>query len=226
MASRVNYRYDAKVPQWRKSISDVLKPIEPAAKAAVKQVAILARDLSRENIAGAGFSGRWQKAMQFSMERTPKDTALAAASVFHKIPFAVVFEEGATIRGKPKIWLPIEGNVPIGIKTPRDYVKRVGPLVSVNRSGKPPLLFAKALPKPKSVLSPERQAKLAAVERIRGMKPPSAGKRQDRKPLFVGVDAATINKRFSIYNAIASATEHMGEFYLNAYSDLEKKNNG
>lgn len=225
MARSLHFRYETATPEWRRAIQQMIKPMEPAAKEAIKQTATLARDLARKNIASAGFSQRWQKAMQFSMEKSPPD-AVAAATVFHRIPFAVLFEEGGTIRGKPKLWLPIEANLPIGIKSPREYVKRFGPLVSVNRPGKPPLLFAKAPSKPKSALSPERRAKLAAVERSRGMKPPSAVVHQERKPLFVGVDSATIHKRFAIYNAIKAAVDHLGEFYMLALAKEDQKNDG
>jgi hypothetical protein len=61
-----------------------------------------------------------------------------AALIFHRIPFAGVFERGITISGRPLLWLPIEQNLPPGIHSPSQYGKK---LVSVNIAGKPPLLF-------------------------------------------------------------------------------------
>ena len=49
-----------------------------------------------------------------------------------------MFERGATISGRPLLWLPLERNLPPGIHSPRQYG---GKLVSVNVAGKPPLLF-------------------------------------------------------------------------------------
>lgn len=208
----VRLSYSTATPEWRRAIKSMIDPIEPAAKKAVQQVATLARDLARSNINSAGFTPRWQKAMQFEMEKSPPD-AVAAATVFHKIPFAVLFEEGGTIRGKPKLWLPIEANLPPGRWTPRKYVARFGPLVSVNHPGKPPMLFAKA-----------KSVKLdAAATRRLSLRGVSAS--QESKPLFVGVDSVTLRKRFDIYKSIKIAADKLGEFYLLAIAN-EKKDDG
>ena len=61
-----------------------------------------------------------------------------AALIFHHLPFISVFEYGATIAGRPLLWLPIEENLPQGVHSPRKYGHK---LVSVNIAGKPPLLF-------------------------------------------------------------------------------------
>ena len=67
----------------------------------------------------------------------------AAAHVYHRIPYAWVHEEGATIHGQPLLWLPLS-HAPDKIgrfrMTPRRYP---GPLQFVRRAGKPPLLVAK-----------------------------------------------------------------------------------
>jgi hypothetical protein len=73
------------------------------------------------------------------------DSMRPAGFIFDKIRYAGVFEEGAFIRGQPFLWLPLAG-VPLRRgrpMTPGQYARSVGPLVSVERPGKPSLLFAK-----------------------------------------------------------------------------------
>ena len=64
----------------------------------------------RADIAAAGFSRRWQNAFRVDVfPRGRKVSVDAAAWVFHKIPYAEVFEEGATIRGRPYLWIALPG---------------------------------------------------------------------------------------------------------------------
>ena len=117
-----------------------------------------------------------------------------AAFIFHKIRYAGVFEEGAVIRGQPLLWLPL-GNVPVRRgrpMTPSQYVRSVGPLVSVQRAGSPPLLFAKY-----------------RAKRSRRRAADSLG----RKPLYVGISTATIAKRFDIKGAAEQAAAQLPALY-------------
>ena len=118
-------------------IEEVESRMDAAEAGAVQDVADLAVQQGRANIASAGFPARWQAALQ-SKFYANKDTGNPAALIFDTIPFAGVFERGATIAGRPLLWLPLERNLPAGIKSPRQYG---GKLVSVNVAGKPPLLF-------------------------------------------------------------------------------------
>ena len=117
-----------------------------------------------------------------------------AAFIFHKIRYAGVFEEGAVIRGQPLLWLPL-GNVPIRRgrpMTPSQYVRSVGPLVSVQRPGSPPLLFAKYRAK---------RSRRRAAESL------------SRKPLYIGISSATIAKRFDIKGAAQQAAAQLPTLY-------------
>lgn len=118
-------------------LEEIARQIEEAKTGAVQEAADLAVTEGRANIAGAGFSGRWQAGLQ-SKFFANKGTGNPAALIFHRIGFASVFERGARIGGRPLLWLPIEQNLPAGIHSPRKYR---GDLVSVNVAGKPPLLF-------------------------------------------------------------------------------------
>jgi hypothetical protein len=120
-------KIDADLKEFRNKIND-------AKYGAVKDAADLAVDQGRENIAGAGFSARWQSGLNFRLVGKRNPTAL----IFHKIGFAIAFEKGMTIQGDTLLWLPIEQNLPAGIRSPKQYGHK---LVSVNVAGRPPMLF-------------------------------------------------------------------------------------
>jgi hypothetical protein len=119
-----------------KMIEEIESEISKAAAGAVNDAAKEAVKEGRANIAGAGFSERWQRG--FTYRFYPNKGEDPAALVYHKIGLASVFERGITIAGRPLLWLPIEKNLPAGVHSPRQYGKK---LVSVNIAGKPPLLF-------------------------------------------------------------------------------------
>jgi hypothetical protein len=111
--------------------------------------------------------------------------------VRHRLPYIAVFENGATIRGKPFLWLPLPG-VPkkIGGKrtNPRLFARSIGPLNYVARAGKSPLLVGPA----KGVRGP--RVGLASLRR-------GAAEGGVRVPIFVGVRQVKLRKRIHV-NAI------------------------
>jgi hypothetical protein len=117
-------------------IAQIQSQVADAEAGAVQDAAKLAVTLGRANIAAAGFPAQWQKAL--TSKFFPNKGGDPAALIFDTSRFAGVFERGARISGRPLLWLPLEGNLPTGIHTPRAYRGR---LVSVNVAGKPPLLF-------------------------------------------------------------------------------------
>lgn len=76
------------------------------------------------------FGQRWLEG--FRVEPTFLTGLLTARLlIYHTIPYASVFEYGATIQGKPLLWIPLSYT---GIKMrARDYARRIGPLVRVTR---------------------------------------------------------------------------------------------
>ena len=150
-----------------------------AATAAIRDAGDIAKRGGRSSIAAAGFSRKWQNALRVNIYPPQGESIRPAAFVFHKIRYAGIFEEGAAIAGKPLLWLPLS-NVPLRRgrpMLPSEYARSVGPLVSVERPGRPPLLFPKHQPK--------RRRRRAAE---------SLG----RKPLYVGLSAVEIAKRFNV----------------------------
>lgn len=126
----------------------------------------------------------------------------AAAWAYHKIPWADVFESGATIAGKPLLWIPLR-NAPSyfggGKITPKKLEKKNVRLFPIKRSGKPPLLATK-------VFVTRGQAKktvfkISAKKILSGRTTPI--KNADKMvritvPLFFGIAAVTIRKKFHL----------------------------
>jgi hypothetical protein len=192
-----------------KAIRDIERPVAQAATAAVKDAADEAVSKGRTELATAGFSTRSQK--QFTSKLYPKGGKVSlkpAARVYHRIGYFSVFEKGATILGKPKLWIPLD-SVPMGgggrRLTAKQYVQRVGPLHSVNIPGKPPLLFGKA----------GRSTILSATQKITRLRKGAVGRGifGASVPLFVGVDRVKIRKRFGLYAIIDRAADRLAEFY-------------
>jgi hypothetical protein len=123
---------------------ELQRPIAKAATAAVREAGEIAKRNGHASIAAAGFSRKWQNALRVNVYPPLGDSMRPAAFLFHKIRYAGVFEEGAVIGGQPLLWLPLP-TVPLRRgrpMTPSQYGRSVGPLVSVEQPGRPPLLFA------------------------------------------------------------------------------------
>jgi uncharacterized protein DUF6441 len=109
-----------------------------AAQGAVKDAAAEAVKQGRAQIAAAGFSARRQRGLQSKFLKGNREKP--ARLIFHRVAFMSVFERGATISGKPLLWLPIEENLPARVRSPRKYG---GPLVSATIGGQPFLFSPK-----------------------------------------------------------------------------------
>jgi hypothetical protein len=181
---------------FAKAFAEDYTRMATAATQAVTEVAEEAKAKGRASIAAAGFSTKWQNALHSEVFPKTGVSLNAAAIIFHKIPYSGIFEDGGTISGDPLLWLPIEANLPArsGLRawTPAAYARQFGPLVSVNIPGRRPLLFAAR----------------SATGRRRG-----AGFRQTPKPLFVGIDAVTIAKKFNITQIVRDAAARLPDVY-------------
>lgn len=126
-------------PAWLKMIRDKQRPVATAAVAALRDVAAQSVQEGRSNIASAGrFKGSWVSGLQYLTQGAAEGgepSLQAKAIIFHKVGFAGVFETGATIEGKPLLWIPTtEGGPPAS----RSGKK----LVSATVRGKPMLFDA------------------------------------------------------------------------------------
>lgn len=114
-------------PAWLKMIREKQRPVAEAAVAALRETAADSVQEGRRNIAGAGpnFGPKWQQGLQYRTKdaRAGDQPSLqASAIVFHKFGIAGVFEHGATIHGKPLLWIPTTRGGPAPSKSGKKLV--------------------------------------------------------------------------------------------------------
>lgn len=87
-------------------------------------------------------SARWQDGLR---ARTSfKSRSDITVRLTHDVSYWRVFEEGATIKGKPLLWIPLDFATDAQGKSAKDYP---GKLFRVDRAGKAPLLVSDDGPK-------------------------------------------------------------------------------
>jgi hypothetical protein len=198
------------------AVRELYQPIAEAGTAAIRQAGADVKRDARASIASAGFGAKWQNALRVDVYPKRGSSARAAAHIYHKIPYAAVFERGATIRGKPMLWIPMS-HTPKRANgarlTAAAYVRTIGPLVSFNRPGKPPMLAGQIKASAKGVLTLAklRSGKKLAAKTLANKKG-GAGVRLI--PLYTGISTVTIRRRFGIYAAIARARAKLASYYL------------
>ena len=182
--------------------------MERAAQAAVKAAGEQAKSQGRSHILSAGLGTRFANALRLNVYPKKGTSLRAAAQIYHKIPYAGVFEEGATIRGKPRLWLPLPSTPEKYGRyrlTPERYSNSIGPLQYVKRPGKAPLLFAKVKATKSGKGSRVTLSRLKAGARGQGA--------TTSVPLFVGIDSVSIRKRLDIIGIVRRARDRLAEFY-------------
>jgi hypothetical protein len=204
--------YSALRGEFAAELRKIEQPIAKAATAAVREAAEIAKAEGRASIAGAGFGRRWQNALRSKVYPPNRDSMRPAALIYHKVPYAVVFEEGAVIHGKPLLWLPLP-NAPMGAGGRRipaaRFRQQVGwPLYTIRRPGKPPLLGAHVR------MTGTRAGKAVSLRLLRRGRNPGGKGTVRLLPLYVGVEVASIGKRFAILDAIRRAAARLPQLYL------------
>jgi hypothetical protein len=194
------------------------RPISSAATQAVIEAGDIAKRDGRTSIAAAGFSRKWQNALRSRIYPAGGKLSLRpAAYIYHKIPYAHIFEEGGSISPGPGklMWIPTE-NVPtrrgLHRMTPGHFVRTVGPLVSVNVPGKAPMLFAKA----------DRGKRGKGKVTLAGLRRAASGAAKGRVtsvPLFIGVEKVTLRKRFDIVKAVQRVVGMLPALFLKHYGE-------
>lgn len=194
------------------------EPIARAAQAAVLAAGGIVKARGRADIAAAGFSTRWQNALRVEIFPQGKVvSANAAAFIHHNIGYAGVFEYGATISGKPMLWLPLK-NAPKRIGrsriTPRLYRSRFGELVSLKSKSGRPLLGARV-----RVTANQAKQKRPRVAQSR-LSAGAGGTGVLRTiPLFVGVRQVTLKPKFSIRKICQAARDELPRLYFQNFRD-------
>lgn len=133
------FKYSYKESEFLRGMRGVMRPMEVAAHAAVTEAGqIVAKQEGPAHVQSRGLKSRKWRAFRSTVE--PKQPSLnVSATITHDYGPTAVFEFGGPIQGKPLLWLPIEANLPPTIRSPRDFLRKVGPLASA-RSAKPLLV--------------------------------------------------------------------------------------
>lgn len=169
---------------WRKAFDDIYGDIAQAATASMEAIALQIKRESRQSIAAAGFSTRFQNALRVeAYPKPPKKSVRAVVQLWHDTRYAGIFETGGTIKGKPLLWVPLRG-IPTHIgkyrTSPSLWTQTHGPLVYVNRGGHP-TLWGKV------------------------------GK--EHRAIFVGLTSVTLTKRFKVIAAVEKGRDRLPQIF-------------
>lgn len=212
--------YTAPIGQFSKSVEEMRRIIATAATGAMNDAGAQIKQQGRANIASAGFSVRWQNAMRVNLYPDKKRAVSLhpALLAYHKIPYAGVFENGATIAGSPYLWLPLP-NVPTSVNgrhmSPANYIRQIGPLQLIIRPGKPPLLGGYIEAGPRGATGAITIPKLKAGARLAKSVLPGAPKaRLVLVPLFFGIDKVQIAKKFALKPIFMKAAKDLPALYV------------
>lgn len=196
--------------QWAAMFKSNGDRMAEAATEAMKEVGALAQAGGRASIKAAGgrFGRGWQNALRLINFPRHGASLGATAFIYHKIPYAGVFERGAVIQGKPIMWVPLK-NAPSTVGgrklTPDLYRVKVGPLTYVKRPGHPPLLVGRMASKT------AKGRKVTSVNLSALRRGSTEGGRS--VPIFVGIETARVSKRFDVAGAVAKAARNLPMLY-------------
>ena len=209
MTARIRYSYEP--GRFEAAFRAHYADMAAAAQGAIASAGAIVKAEGRADIAAAGLGAGFVNALRVDIYPQGRNSLNATAHIYHKIPYAGVFEEGATVRGQPRLWLALpstpqrHGRKPM---TPELFAKSIGPLSFVKRPGKRPLLVAKAK-KAKNMTK-------ISLARFR-----SGGRGEGpfmSVPVFVGVDSVSIRKRLNISGIVRSAQTRLPQLYASLKS--------
>lgn len=214
----LGFTYTAEAGQFEREASRARQIMANAATSGTWEAGDAIKAKARANIAGAGFSKKWQNAFRvdaFPDQKSGRTSLDPALQCYHKIPYAGVFESGATIAGSHLLWLPLP-NVPnrLGNRhmTPKNYIDLIGPLYRIIRPGKPPLLAGYMAAGSRG---PITVAKLkAGANAHKRQRPGAPSARLILVPLFFGISKVTLGKRFNIQPIFNEVWSQWGSYYL------------
>lgn len=185
MAGRIVYTFPK--GEVERAMDGKAKVVASAATKAMREVVDLAVTGARSNISSAGFRGDWVTGMRGFVVPKSGVSLSPVGIIFHKKGFASIFEHGGTIQGKPLLWLPIEKNLG-ALKGSA----RLTPKKFIAQGGR---------------LRSVRDAKGRPLLVARN----AAGK---SVPVFFGIPAVSLRRRFNIVAIIKRAAAQIGDFYF------------
>jgi hypothetical protein len=201
--------------QFLNGFRDASRPMSEASSEAIRDASSIAKAEGRASIAAAGFSQAWQNALRDRQYPESGEPSIdAAAFIWHKIPYAGIYEDGGTIQGSPLLWIPLR-NAPkkigrYGRMTPKLFREKIGPLFRMKNTAKP-ILAAR-------IRATRAPAKVSMSALRRGTNPGGRG-RIMAVPIFVGIPSRTVQKRFNIREIAERTAGRLGELYLKHLKD-------
>lgn len=141
---KLKFEQNVAAPKFKQNLAGLHDRFAAALTATANMIASLIAEESKADIAASGnFGSRWTEGLHVTADVGA--TGNMRISMTHDIPNAGIFETGGKIEGNPLLWLPISGTDAEG-KQASSYG---GDMFSVQRPGKPPLLFSFADKLPK-----------------------------------------------------------------------------
>lgn len=212
MSLRVIYEFVA--GEFEQAMGGISFPIEEAAVAAITEAGDIVKREGRAQIASAGFSIKWQNALRVNIYRNRGLDA--AAFIYHKIPYAGVFERGERIAGKPTLWVPLSSTPKkVGAKkmTAKLYSDEIGRLFPIRIKGKRFLASKVGLSKANA-----RRAvpKLSNAMLRKGASGGGKGGSTRAIPLFVEALSVKMPDRLNIREITEATAARLGAIYAEA----------
>lgn len=185
---KLTYSYVA--GEFDRATDTMREKIQDAGVAAMKDTQQAVKVGGRQAISSGGFGKKWQNAFRVNLYPNRGRAANPAVFAYHKIPYAGVFAFGATIHGKPFMWLPLP-HIPkkMGGKktTPESYAKRFGKMITITSPKGHQLILGRR--------SNRKGAKL--------------------EPIFFGLSTVTIRKRFDLDKVFSREADSIPQRYAN-----------
>lgn len=201
MASGLSIFVKALSGQFDKAMEEATADLKAASMGAAQRAAEIVKQEGRSDIASAGFGPKWQNALKVVVyPKGGKQSTHPTIQAYHKIGYSQIFEEGGSIAGRPLLWLPLPSapkTIGRNRTTPSLYVKRVGPLFPIYRTGHRPLLAARL---------------------DTGRRGAHGGRERKMVPLFVGISTVTLRDRFSIREIAEKAADRLPELFAQAFN--------
>lgn len=209
MAPRFGLQFAVARGAFAETMTAIAEPMAHAGTAAIRKIGEEVKTKARASIAAAGFSLRWQQALRVDVYPVRGESLDAAAHIYHRIPYAGVFERGASIPGRPLLWLPLSQTPTRGggrRLTPAQYIASIGPLHTIHRPGKPPLLAG-------LINDGRTVGGRVTPSRLRDGHRAKAGQARSI-PLFVGVRQVDIRARFGVMGIVEDARSNLARYFI------------
>lgn len=132
--------FDPDIEGIRRGYDEHYKIMEHAAQAAARISGARIKKEGDAVIRNAGFGQNWTQTFKVNVyPENGNESLKPTVFVWHRIPYAGVFEEGETIKGQPLMFLPTR-NAPEKIgglrPSPSRFRASIGPLVAVRKGAR------------------------------------------------------------------------------------------